>query len=634
MSLRAALERPILERVAPHVIPGEHEISAGTTIADLLAPDAIDRSAAGVLRAGASYLATLHVRSFPPTLALGWVGDPLLEFDLPGCTVHQTIAPVADATARRLLARSEDAAIDTLAGDARAGTHADVDAEQGMDSAAALRRDLASGADRMMRYSVAVTVSAASAAALAQRVAALQAAAARQGIALGHAPFHQWEGYLGALPLAREALGLPHDSSGRAAAMGLPAASPGLHACGGLPLVWGEHPRTGLPVIWDRWNATNPHALVIAESGSGKTYAMAGLIAQEVGLAGDALLILDPKFQEYRQLVGRLGGAYISLSRRAGFHINPLALPQLTPERAQIVAELEEDLLGQRVGVVKALLVAELRASGTPVDALTAALLERAICEVYDVRGITSDPLTFGAPMPTLGDVQSRLHDLAADEPQARAAARALDLFTCGGIGDLFNQQSNIPTDNPLLAIDLSPLLRSNDEVLARIIPVLVMDFFVGVALNRPTGRRSHLVLDEAHTLLHSEAGARALQTIYRIGRSMQFKATVITQSLADLDGSELTRVLLENAKTKLLLGLNRDSSAVARAAALLGLNEEEARYLGSCRLIKGVGATALLLADGERTPLLIPQWPPLIHALATGAAIGKHAHSQHSDAE
>jgi len=39
----------------------------------------------------------------------------------------------------------------------------------------------------------------------------------------------------------------------------------------------------------------------------------------------------------------------------------------------------------------------------------------------------------------------------------------------------------------------------------------------------------------------------------------------VITLSLDDLDGSDQTRVLLENAKTKLILGLNQDSGAIAR---------------------------------------------------------------------
>lgn len=79
--------------------------------------------------------------------------------------------------------------------------------------------------------------------------------------------------------------------------------------------------------------------------------------------------------------------------------------------------------------------------------------------------------------------------------------------------------------------------------------------------------------------------------------------------------------MLLENARTKLILGLNRDSDAVARAAAILGLNEQEAAYLASCRMMKGVGSTALLLADGERTPLMIPRWPEPIDRIVAGVA-------------
>jgi hypothetical protein len=78
---------------------------------------------------------------------------------------------------------------------------------------------------------------------------------------------------------------------------------------------------------------------------------------------------------------------------------------------------------------------------------------------------------------------------------------------------------------------------------------------------------------------------------------------------------------------TKLLLGLNRDSSAVERAAGLLGLNEQEAVYLASCRLVKGVGATALLLADGERTPLVIPMWPERLHQIVTGRSRRDEGH-------
>jgi type IV secretory pathway VirB4 component len=615
MSLRSALQKPLFERRHAHApTTGSMRIRSGaTTLPELLMPDGVDRRWTQMVQVGDSYLTTLELRGLPPTLDLAWLSDPSLGLDAPGITVHQRIEPVSDALARRLLAKSEDAALGTLAGDIQAGTNLDMDAQHGMEAASALRRDLATGADRMFQYAITITIAAPTPEELALRVDTVRLAASQSGIQLSIARFQQWEGYLESLPLGRTELGLLLDSSGQAVAMGLPTATPGLRRSGGLPIVWGEHPRTGTPILYDRWTATNPHALIIAESGSGKTYVTSGLLTQELALGEDALLILDPKYQEYRQLVMALGGAYISLSGKAGYHINPLELPHLTPDRAQQVAALEEDLLGQRIGVVKALITRELKAMGTHVDAVGIAQIEEAIAAAYATAGITRDPRTFNRAMPTFSDVQAQL--VGAD----KNLGRAMMLFTRGTVGDLFNHPSNIPTDNPLLALDLSALLRANDEVLERLIPVIVMDFFVTVAINRPTSRRAHLVLDEAHALLHSEAGAKTLQTIFRIGRSLQFKATVITQSLSDLDESEQTRVLLENAKTKLILGLNRDSDAVARAAALLGLNEQEEAYLASCRMVKGVGSTALLLADGERTPLMIPMWPDMIHQIVTG---------------
>lgn len=617
MALRNALDKPIIERRARarRTERGDMRVPNGaTTLADVLGPDGVERRWSHMVQSGDSYLTTLELRGFPPNLSLAWLAEASLGLDGSGITVRQRIVPIPDVLARRVLARSEDAALGTLAGDMQAGTNLDVDAQQGMEAAAALRRDLAAGTDRMFQYSITITLAAPTPEELAIRVDAVRLAAAQAGIQFAVARFQQWEGWLASMPLAQNDLGLLHDSSGQAVAMGLPTATPGLRTRPqSLPLVWGEHPRTGAPVLWDRWQATNPHGLVVAESGSGKTYAVSGLLAQELALGEDAVLILDPKFQEYRQLVTALGGTYISLSGRAGYHINPLELPALSAERAAAVLALEEDVLGQRIGVVKALIVRELKAQGTRVDAVGVAAIEEAIAAGYAARGITADPRTFHRAMPTFGDVQVSL------EGRDTEIARAMTLFTRGTVGDLFNHPSNIPTDNPLLALDLSALLRTNDEALERLIPVIVMDFFVSVAINRPTGRRAHLILDEAHALLHSEVGARTMQTIFRIGRSLQFKATVITQSLSDLDESEQTRVLLENAKTKLILGLNRDSDAVARAAALLGLNEQEEAYLATCRMVKNVGATALLLADGERTPLMIPKWPEAMHQIVTG---------------
>lgn len=628
-SMRDALNKPVVERVGARRLGADGSLLSGATSpADLLAPDGIDRAANGLIQAGDSFLVTLEVRTFPPSLALGWLHDPRLELDAPGITVHQSIEPVPDVTARRLLSRSENAALSTLQGDVQAGASSDVDAEQGREAAAALRRELAAGTDRLMNVAITVTVCGATAQEAAQQAAFVRQTAAGQGVDLRIMRFLQWEGYLGSLPLALHSRAVRHDFSGRAAAMGLPLSSNTLSGRRGRPLFWGEHPRTGTPVLWDRRVATNPHALVVAESGSGKTYAMAGYIAQETAIGEDAMLILDPKQREYMNLVNTLGGMYLSLSASSPFHINPLELPQLTSERSALVARMQEDLLGQRVNVVNALIVNELRANGSAVDGWGVALVDRAIRTAYESRGIARDDTTsFVRPMPTFSDVRAALHELAESEsdPTARSSgrdlARALALFCRGTeLGALFDHPSSIPTTNPLLGIDIWSLLSSSQNaMLKRVIPVVVADFFQTVAINRPTGRHYHLVLDEAHALLSTEAGARTMDMVFRIGRSLGFMATVITQGLSDLQSSAYTETLLENAKTKLILGLNRDSNAVDHAAQLLHLNDQEQLYLASCEMVPGSGAGALLLADGQRTKLWIPRWPDMLHAIVTG---------------
>src|SRR6266508_4273382 len=171
MTLRNALDKPIIEqrkrsgtRAAGARVP-----LGATALADLLAPDGVDRRRNHLLQVGDSYVTTLELRGFPHTLELAWLTDPSLGLDAPGVTIHQRIVPVPDALARRMLAKSEDAALGTLAGDLQAGTNLDVDAQQGMEAAAALRRDLAAGADRLFQYAITITIAAADSEELAAR---------------------------------------------------------------------------------------------------------------------------------------------------------------------------------------------------------------------------------------------------------------------------------------------------------------------------------------------------------------------------------------------------------------------------------------------------------------------------------
>ena len=118
MTLRTALEKPVIERRPSLTARSGSRVRLGaTTLIDLVAPDGVDRRWNHMVQVGDSYVTTLELRGFPPSLPLAWLTDPALGLDAPGITVHQRIAPVPDALARRMLAKSEDAALGTLMGD-------------------------------------------------------------------------------------------------------------------------------------------------------------------------------------------------------------------------------------------------------------------------------------------------------------------------------------------------------------------------------------------------------------------------------------------------------------------------------------------------------------------------------------
>src|SRR6266545_4104346 len=100
MTLRNALDKPIIEqrRRSGTRAAGARVPLGATALADLLAPDGVDRRRNHLVLVGDSCITTLELRGFPHTLDLAWLSDPALGLDAPGVTIHQRIVPVPDAS--------------------------------------------------------------------------------------------------------------------------------------------------------------------------------------------------------------------------------------------------------------------------------------------------------------------------------------------------------------------------------------------------------------------------------------------------------------------------------------------------------------------------------------------------------
>src|SRR5207244_12819912 len=108
----------------------------------------------------------------------------------------------------------------------------------------------------------------------------------------------------------------------------------------------------------------------------------------------------------------------------------------------------------------------------------------------------------------------------------------------------------------------LTDLVQGHYLPVKRVLPTIIANYFITVAM-MSNGRPMEFIIDEAWTLLATEAGSAILEVIARIGRSLKVAATVITQQVREflcrrvggsLIPSESGNTYLDNCDTVMLL--------------------------------------------------------------------------------
>ena len=356
-----------------------------------------------------------------------------------------------------------------------------------------------------------------------------------------------WDGVMTTAPLGHDHLRYLNETDTQTIARLLPTAAPTMPFVRGAPIFWGVRAGiaggttgVGLPVVDDRYTQRlSPHKAVFAATRSGKSYHEGLEIYQRFAYGSCDIVIVDPKDQEYRGLVERLGGTYLVLSERSEVRFNPLTLPHGDDMLVQHLLKLDIDVRANRAALVKHLAVTEARLRTTPLTPRAETQLEETILWCYGQHGITSDPRTFHANVPTLREVQEMLRRRGA-EP---ALIDLMDLFTEGTLGRIIGGAGTIPlriprsrlrSDVGLLAFDVSTFLHSNDETLRRVLPILVSNYCITAAMNNAGRHPTDLIIDEGWVLLQTESGAAVLETGARVGAAARLGVTLITQQVAE----------------------------------------------------------------------------------------------------
>lgn len=611
-----------------------------TTDADLIAPASIDRRAVDHVRSGQSYTRSFAVLTLPRLLKPGVL---FAIMHMPGVQTALINNPLPRTLAKERLTNLAH----------QMGVSLHQGGEGGADEALAmrdLRRVLTSITEERSALHLVglyITITGADVQELNERTQLLRAACIDAQMQIVACDAQHFEGLLTTAPLGHDKLRYLFETDTPTLARLLPSTSAGLQGGQGVPILYGVRAEgtgaqqaAGAPILLDRFALHSPHQATIAATGGGKTYQQSFALLQRFAHGNCDICVLDPKDQEYRSLIeGALGGTYLVLSDKADVQLNPLALPWGDAKVTKRLRHIQVDVRARRASLVKQLVASESLARGMPLSGAAEAQIEEAVIACYAQRGITSDPATFHDDVPDIRAVAAYLKSSDADV----TLRAALELFTSGMLGRLLHGANPLPLAIPpsslrgdvgVLGVDLSAFVQGQDQTLQRVLPALIADYFMTVAM-RGTGRKMELIIDEAWAVLNTAAGAQTIEMLARIGRSLGVAVTVITQQIREFMyrrvGDQLVpnaagATFLDNCETILLLrqlrparaGINDEDNPIVQAAKKLSLTPGEVQWLSRCHRDE-TGVTGLLLVGREPIPLRIPRAPAPIHTLIPG---------------
>lgn len=316
----------------------------------------------------------------------------------------------------------------------------------------------------------------------------------------------------------------------------------------------------------DRGELLNGNGFILGVSGGGKSFAAKQEMINYI-LSTDAdVIIIDPE-REYSPLVKAVCGEVIQISPTSNYHINPLDINKDYSDNANPIAfksdfmmSLCQQIMGYE-GISPAI--------ESIVDRCTSIVLNDYISN--DFKGT----------VPTLVDFRNVV--LEQPEPEAKKLALALERFTQGNL-NTFAQETNVDVDNRCICYDILDLGK-------KLMPVgmlIILDsIFNRVTANRAKGKKTYIFIDEIYLLFQYEYSANFLEVLWKRVRKYGAYATGITQNVEDLLRSPTARTMLAN--SELVVMLNQAATDRIQLAELLGISDEELRYITNSEVGHGL---------------------------------------------
>ena len=510
---------------------------------------------------GAATIAAVGLgRRWPSEVSPGWLVPLLATPGVAAATLR--VRPLSRAEAMHFLTvrLRHVRAADRLARER--GELDDVSRERLGDTAAAGRRAIHGGMGRIYLVDAVLLVEATERSTLRERLEGLRLEGRGLELDLAPATFRVADAWRACLPgpapapIAERNL----DSASLAASL-LHAASDLYEPSGHL---YGVTRGSGAPIVLDRFSHSSHNAIVLGQTGTGKTMFTGAEIGRCV-LRGIRVLAIDP-IGDYRRLSDVLGGTYVDLGTDGG--INPFIL---TGDRTAAA-------LTEKVSTLTRLIAA--MAGGLSRDEHPA--LDAALRSSYELAGIGADPSSHDRRAPRLSSLVEELGQIGGGASLARRLAR----WATGSLAGLFAAEEAPPLDGPLLVVGLAAI--SDPEVRAVAQMAALSLFWDGVRRDKA---RKLIVIDEAWKVMRQPSGAEFVEELARSARHYHAGLQLSTQDIAEFLRSDFGESIVKQCDIRVLLSQTPEGAdALAR---YFDLTQSERRLLlharpGECLLFVG----------------------------------------------